>query len=117
MELKCYSLLVFALATIIMAHGNSDHGNHEHDDHSCTNKYSEGCNKDSTDDAANPMFEKGHLKPFGLHRPPDAMVEELKYSISPQDFYMNYVVHHKPVVLKGTLKQFCNTAACTNSDH
>lgn len=48
------------------------------------------------------LFTRGHLKPFGSHRPPDEIVEELPFMISPEDFYMNYVVKHKPVVLKGT---------------
>ena len=47
------------------------------------------------------LFARGHLKPFGSHRPPDEIVEELPFMISPQDFYMNYVVRHKPVVIKG----------------
>ena len=45
------------------------------------------------------------MKPFGSHRPPDFTVEELPYMISPQDFYMNYVAKHKPVVFKGIV--FC----------
>lgn len=49
------------------------------------------------------LFTRGHLKPFGSHRPPDEIVEELPFMISPQDFYMNYVVKHKPVVIKGKL--------------
>ena len=27
--------------------------------------------------------------------------EELKYMISPQDFYMNYAIKHMPVIIKG----------------
>ena len=46
------------------------------------------------------LFISGHLKPFGSHRPPD-IVEELPFMISPEDFYMNYVIKHKPVVIKG----------------
>ena len=62
------------------------------------NKYSE---HELTDEE---LFARGHLKPFGSHRPPDGIVEELPYMISPQDFYMNYVTKHKPVVLKGEIK-------------
>lgn len=40
------------------------------------------------------------MKPFGSHRSP-IPVEKLKYMISPQDFYMNFVLKHKPVVFKG----------------
>ena len=49
------------------------------------------------------LFSRGHLKPFGSHRPPDEIVEELPFMISPQDFYMKYVVKHKPVVIKGII--------------
>ena len=47
------------------------------------------------------MFKRGHLKPLGSHKPPDFYADVLKYMISPEDFYMNYVVAHKPVVIKG----------------
>ena len=47
------------------------------------------------------LFSRGHLKPFGSHRPPDEIVEELPFMISPEDFYMKYVAKHKPVVIKG----------------
>ncbi|XP_031573173.1 uncharacterized protein LOC116307162 [Actinia tenebrosa] len=70
----------------------------------CTQKYNEHCNKPNDDESE--MFRRGHLKPFGSHRPPDVIVEELKYMISPQDFYMNYVVKHIPVVLKGSVKHW-----------
>lgn len=56
------------------------------------------------------MFKRGHMKPLGSHRPPDFTADELKYMISPEDFYMNYVVAHKPVVIKG--ESFCFT--CLN---
>jgi hypothetical protein len=88
-------------------HGNSNQGNNDEGQvppNGCSQKYSEQCNKQFQGVAENEeseMFRKGHLKPFGSHRAPDAMVEELKYMISPQDFYMNYVVKHKPVVFKG----------------
>lgn len=52
------------------------------------------------------MFQRGHMKPFGSHRPPDYIVEELPYMISPEDFYMNYVSKHKPVVFKGTVADY-----------
>ena len=51
------------------------------------------------------MFKRGHMKPFGSHQPPDFIVEELPYMISPQDFYMNYIAKHKLVVFKGIV--FC----------
>lgn len=71
--------------------------------HSCSNQYSKACNVDKKDLTDEEMFQHGHMKPFGSHRPPDYIVEELQYMISPQDFYMNYVVKHKPVVFKGIL--------------
>lgn len=52
------------------------------------------------------LFTRGHLKPFGSHRPPDEIVEVLPFMISPEDFYMKYVIKHKPVVLKGAVKHW-----------
>lgn len=54
--------------------------------------------KDLTDEE---MFKNGHLKPFGSHQPPESNVEELPFMISPKDFYMKYVIKHRPVVIKG----------------
>ena len=71
------------------------------DSHSCGNQYSESCNLGTNDLTNEEMFQRGHMKPFGSHRPPDFIVEELPHMISPQDFYMHYVAKHEPVVLKG----------------
>lgn len=71
--------------------------------HACGNLYSESCNSGKDDLTEDEMFQRGHMKPFGSHRPPDYIVEELPYMISPQDFYMNYVAKHKPVVIKGNV--------------
>ena len=68
---------------------------------SCENQYSETCQSGKNGITTEEMFRHGHMKPFGSHRPPDFIVEELPYMISPQDFYMNYVAKHKPVVFKG----------------
>lgn len=68
---------------------------------SCENQYSELCNAGENDITMEEMFKHGHMKPFGSHRPPDFIVEELPYMISPQEFYMNFVAKHKPVVIKG----------------
>ena len=67
---------------------------------SSENKYSQESNE-NVELSEEEMFKLGHMKPFGSHRPPDFYADELKYMISPEDFYMNYVVAHKPVVLKG----------------
>ena len=64
------------------------------------NKYSRQSNE-KLELSEEEMFKRGHMKPFGSHRPPDFVADELKYMISPEDFYMNYVVAHKPVVFKG----------------
>lgn len=66
------------------------------------NKYSQESNE-KHELSKEEMFKRGHLKPFGSHRPPDFYADELEYVISPEDFYMNYVVAHKPVVIKGEL--------------
>lgn len=88
------------LANFMLCHEqSSDHP----ESHLCGNHYSEACNVEKDDLTNEEMFKRGHMKPFGSHRPPDYVVEELPYMISPQDFYMNYVVKHKPVVFKGIL--------------
>ena len=66
------------------------------------NKYSQESNE-KHELSEEEMFKRGHMKPFGSHRPPDFYADELEYMISPEDFYMNYVVAHKPVVIKGEL--------------
>lgn len=71
---------------------------------SCENQDSETCQSGKNGITTEEMFRHGHTKPFGSHRPPDFIVEELPYMISPQDFYMNYVAKHKPVVFKGAVK-------------
>jgi hypothetical protein len=71
--------------------------NDEHDS-CCQNGENKYTVQEFTDEE---LFTRGHLKPFGSHRPPDEIVEELPFMISPQDFYMKYVVKHKPVVIKG----------------
>lgn len=63
----------------------------------CQNVENKYAVKELTDEE---LFARGHLKPFGSHRPPE-IVEELPFMISPEDFYMKYVVKHKPVVIKG----------------
>lgn len=67
------------------------------------NKYSHEANAEPSEEE---MFKNGHLKPFGSHRPPDFYADEIPFMISPEDFYMNYVVKHKPVVLKGAAKNW-----------
>ena len=79
-------------------HDTASHNTHPHQ---CGNQYSRQCNNEEEDLSDEVMFHRGHLKPFGSHRPPDEIVEQLPYMISPEDFYMSYVVKHKPVVLKG----------------
>ena len=64
---------------------------------SCNHGENKYAGKEFTDEE---LFARGHLKPFGSHRPPE-IVEELSYMISPEDFYMKYVAKHKPVVIKG----------------
>ena len=80
-------------------------------DKSGENKYSKEANEppapaELTDEE---LFKRGHMKPFGSHRPPDHIAEEIPFMISPEDFYMNYVVKHKPVVLKGMHKKLITT--------
>ena len=95
-------LLILTLPNLILCH---DRCNNQAGSNSCTSQYSESCNANKNDLTTDEMFKRGHMKPFGSHRPPDFIVEELPYMISPQDFYMNYVAKHKPVVFKGIV--FC----------
>lgn len=99
--IEIFTLVEFlCLANFMLCH---EHSSNHPESHSCGNLYSEACNVDKKELTDEEMFQCGHMKPFGSHRPPDHIVEELQYMISPQDFYMNYVVKHKPVVFKGIL--------------
>ena len=60
------------------------------------------------------MFEKGHLKPIGSHRPSDGECEVLPYMIGPQDFYEHFVARHKPVVIKGVARDWNATHLWTD---
>lgn len=96
-----FTLIEFlCMVNLILCH---EHSSHHSDTHSCGNQYGEGCNVLKNDLTEEEMFLRGHMKPFGSHRPPDFVVEELPYMISPEDFYMNYIIKHKPVVFKGNL--------------
>lgn len=64
------------------------------------NRYSRAANE-KIELTEEEMFKRGHMKPLGSHKPPDYYADVLEYMISPEDFYMNYVVAHKPVVIKG----------------
>ena len=86
-----YAILPYTNVTSHSCPANYEHGSCSQD---AKNKYT---HQELTDDE---LFARGHLKPFGSHRPPE-MVEELPFMISPEDFYMKYVVKHKPVVIKG----------------
>lgn len=98
---EIFALVEFlCLVNLMLCH---EHSSSNPESHSCGNQYSEACNVDKKDLTDEEMFQRGHMKSFGSHRPPDYIVEELQYMISPEDFYMNYVVKHKPVVLKGIL--------------
>ena len=46
----------------------------------------------------------GHLKPFGQHREPGVVTEELKTVPHPSEFWETYVSKNKPVVLRGAAK-------------
>lgn len=97
-----FTLIEFlCMVNLILCH---EHPSHHSDTHSCGNQYGEDCNVLKNDLTEEEMFLRGHMKPFGSHRPPDFAVEELPYMISPVDFYMNYVIKHKPVVFKGAVK-------------
>lgn len=95
-------LLILTLPNLMLCHYWC---NNQASSNSCTSQYSKSCNANKNDLTTDEMFKQGHMKPFGSHRPPDFIVEELPYMISPQDFYMNYVAKHKPVVFKGIV--FC----------
>lgn len=46
----------------------------------------------------------GHLQKLGSHRPMEGRVEELDYVPNPIDFYEQYNVPGKPVILKGAAR-------------
>ena len=68
--------------------------------------------QDTTD--AKVLYERGHLKPLGYHRPPDRVVETLPYMIDPEDFHSHYVLKHKPVVIKDYVKHWRATTLWTD---
>lgn len=43
----------------------------------------------------------GHLKPFGQHRKPDVVTQEISAVPHPAEFWETYVSKHKPVVFRG----------------
>lgn len=46
----------------------------------------------------------GHLKPFGQHRDPDVVTEELQTVPHPLEFWKTYVSQNRPVVFRGAAK-------------
>ncbi|XP_048584047.1 bifunctional arginine demethylase and lysyl-hydroxylase JMJD6 [Nematostella vectensis] len=68
-----------------------------------TNQCSQGQSQELSEEV---LFKNGHKKPFGSHRPPDGRVEELPFMISSEDFYMKYVIKHKPVIFKNVVKHW-----------
>ena len=46
----------------------------------------------------------GHQKPFGAHRQPDVVTEELQTVPHPIAFWEEYVSKNRPVVLRGAAK-------------
>ena len=46
----------------------------------------------------------GHLKPFGQHRDPDVVTDELEIVPHPTVFWEKYVSKKRPVVLRGAAK-------------
>mmetsp|Transcript_30763 Transcript_30763/g.70961 ORF Transcript_30763/g.70961 Transcript_30763/m.70961 type:complete len:358 (+) Transcript_30763:96-1169(+) len=46
----------------------------------------------------------GHLLPMGKHRPPKA-IAETSYPLDPQDFYTNFVLPGRPVLIKGGARE------------
>ena len=46
----------------------------------------------------------GHQKPFGAHREPDVVTEELQTVPHPIEFWEKYVSKNRPVVLRGAAK-------------
>ena len=46
----------------------------------------------------------GHLQPLGSHREPSVSIEELDFSPSSEDFYREFLLKRKPVLLRGAAK-------------
>lgn len=46
----------------------------------------------------------GHLKPFGQHREPDVVTQELDTVPHPLVFWETYVSQNRPVVFRGAAK-------------
>eukprot|EP00118_Oscarella_pearsei_P022413 m.259317 g.259317 ORF g.259317 m.259317 type:complete len:300 (+) comp40416_c0_seq4:36-935(+) len=52
------------------------------------------------------LYKRGHLKPFGYHRPPDRIVETLPFMLAPEDFHEHFVSKHRPVIFKGAVNHW-----------
>ena len=50
------------------------------------------------------LFQRGHMKPLGYHRPPVRITEELNHMIAPEDFHQHYVARHRPLVIRNAVK-------------
>ena len=48
----------------------------------------------------------GHLQPLGSHREPSVSIEELDFSPSSEDFYREFLLKRKPVLLRGAAKDW-----------
>lgn len=60
------------------------------------------------------LFQRGHKKPLGYHRPPERITEELAYMITPEDFHQYYVAYHRPVVIRNAVKYWNATRRWTD---
>ncbi|XP_077989152.1 uncharacterized protein LOC144443519 [Glandiceps talaboti] len=95
-------------------HHHDDHDHHHHSDHDHEqdnpvddqNQLQDDQPESSPELTHKEMFKRGHMQPFGYHRPPDGEVEELNYMIAPEDFYQHFVAKHRPVLFKGMAKHW-----------
>ena len=51
---------------------------------------------------------RGHLEPFGSHRPAEGSIEQLDTLPSPEEFFYKYSQPGKPVLMKGVARKLPN---------
>ncbi|XP_070560885.1 uncharacterized protein [Ptychodera flava] len=76
-------------------------------------------NEDSTaGETTNSVFPRGHLQPFGAHKPPiKGVIDVVDTPPSSSDFYTNYVRESKPLLMKGAANNWPATLLWKDEDY
>lgn len=83
-------------------HFNREDGGHHHRECSSYSPYL--AHEDTEDEEE--LFQRGHMKPLGYHRPPDRLTEEIPYMIAPEDFHQHFVSRHRPLIIRNSVRHW-----------